>query len=151
VEVHTTHAEAAVFGCRSIWTPGNGIQIPGRLDLNHMARVYTGIYNTGRVRFVELPGPAHVYLSRIFKLTSSSLRMQMLQQLYMDKGSSEATLTLESVGPDSNQLTPSHHDYLLQRHGTLNLEPLPSQDPADPLNWPEWRVYHLFFLTGPCR
>ncbi|KAK7995335.1 hypothetical protein PG990_014108 [Apiospora arundinis] len=32
-----------------------------------------------------------------------------------------------------------HRNYLLQRHGTLDLEPLPSADPADPYNWPQWK------------
>jgi hypothetical protein len=30
--------------------------------------------------------------------------------------------------------------YLLQRHGTLDLDPMPTADPADPLNWPSWKV-----------
>jgi hypothetical protein len=29
--------------------------------------------------------------------------------------------------------------YLLQRHGTLELDPLPSISPEDPLNWPRWK------------
>lgn len=33
-----------------------------------------------------------------------------------------------------------HKNYLLKRHGTLNLSPLPNMDPADPLNWPKWKV-----------
>jgi len=37
-------------------------------------------------------------------------------------------------------LTPEHREYLMQRHGTLNLDPLPSANPADPLNWPDWKV-----------
>lgn len=36
-------------------------------------------------------------------------------------------------------LEPGRRDYLLQRHGTLELEPLPSGDPADPYNWPQWK------------
>ena len=36
-------------------------------------------------------------------------------------------------------LNPDHADYLLQRHGTVDLDPLPSVDPLDPLNWPTWR------------
>lgn len=37
-------------------------------------------------------------------------------------------------------LTPAHREYLIGRHGTVDLEPLPSMDPIDPLNWPTWRV-----------
>lgn len=36
-------------------------------------------------------------------------------------------------------LSPEHREYLLARHGTLDLSPLPSMDPADPLNWPYWK------------
>ncbi len=30
--------------------------------------------------------------------------------------------------------------YLIARHGTADLNPLPSQDPSDPLNWSSWKV-----------
>ena len=30
--------------------------------------------------------------------------------------------------------------YIFERHGTLDLIPMPSADPADPLNWPAWKV-----------
>lgn len=36
-------------------------------------------------------------------------------------------------------ISQEHRNYLLQRHGTLDLEPLPSADPADPYNWPQWK------------
>ena len=38
------------------------------------------------------------------------------------------------------QLTREHHDYLMQRHGTIDLEPLPGHGNADPYNWPAWKV-----------
>ena len=38
-------------------------------------------------------------------------------------------------------LTPEHREYLIKRHGTFALDPLPSSDPADPYNWPSWKVY----------
>lgn len=37
-------------------------------------------------------------------------------------------------------LSESHRSYLLERHGTLDLDPIPSIDPADPYNWPLWKV-----------
>jgi hypothetical protein len=37
-------------------------------------------------------------------------------------------------------LSKEHKAYLVQRHGTYDLNPLPSMDPADPLNWPNWKV-----------
>jgi hypothetical protein len=37
-------------------------------------------------------------------------------------------------------LPKAHRDYLMERHGTLELDPIPSMSPADPYNWPEWKV-----------
>lgn len=37
-------------------------------------------------------------------------------------------------------LSEPHKAYLLQRHGTLDLDPVPSMDPADPYNWPLLKV-----------
>lgn len=39
-----------------------------------------------------------------------------------------------------NDLSPEHMEYLMRRHGTTDLDPLPTMDPADPLNWPSWKV-----------
>ncbi|CAK7205293.1 hypothetical protein SEUCBS139899_008062 [Sporothrix eucalyptigena] len=36
-------------------------------------------------------------------------------------------------------MVPQHRDYLLARHGTIDLEPIPFFDDADPLNWPKRR------------
>ncbi|KAF9894709.1 hypothetical protein FE257_006599 [Aspergillus nanangensis] len=36
-------------------------------------------------------------------------------------------------------LSSAHRQYLLQRHGTLDLDPMPSMDDADPYNWPTWK------------
>lgn len=41
------------------------------------------------------------------------------------------------------RISEQHRDYLLQRHGTLDLDPVPSMDPADPFNWPTWKVSDL--------
>ena len=46
-------------------------------------------------------------------------------------------------------ISQEHRDYLLARHGTLELDPLPSADPADPYNWPQWkkvRIDHTLHL-----
>lgn len=37
-------------------------------------------------------------------------------------------------------LSESHKAYLIERHGKLDLDPIPSMDPADPYNWPSWKV-----------
>lgn len=44
---------------------------------------------------------------------------------------------------ENGALSPEHREYLLARHGTLDLDPIPSMDPADPLNWPSWKVAWL--------
>lgn len=41
---------------------------------------------------------------------------------------------------ETSALSEQHQAYLLQRHGTLDLDPVPSMDPADPYNWPQWKV-----------
>lgn len=56
-----------------------------------------------------------------------------------EKGLDAATL---EDGP-ADHLTPEHREYLLARHKTLDLVPLPTMDPADPLNWPTWKVLIL--------
>jgi hypothetical protein len=51
---------------------------------------------------------------------------------------------VEEKDLDSNDptrfLSESHKAYLVERHGTLDLDPIPSIDPADPYNWPLWKV-----------
>jgi hypothetical protein len=55
----------------------------------------------------------------------------------------ENNSSLTSSAVDLNDglptLTEEHRDYLIQRHGTVDLDPLPSADPADPYNWPQWK------------
>ncbi|KAL6234138.1 hypothetical protein BDW75DRAFT_241338 [Aspergillus navahoensis] len=39
----------------------------------------------------------------------------------------------------ASHLSEAHREYLLLRHGTLDLDPLPSASHADPYNWPFWK------------
>jgi len=41
-------------------------------------------------------------------------------------------------------LSTEHRSYLLRRHGTLELDPVPGHGDADPYNWPNWKVVYLF-------
>ncbi|OBT38975.1 hypothetical protein VE00_10815 [Pseudogymnoascus sp. WSF 3629] len=50
-------------------------------------------------------------------------------------------------GP-AEHLTPEHREYLLSRHKTVDLDPLPAIDPADPLNWPSWKKNTNLFLIA---
>ncbi|OQD64991.1 hypothetical protein PENPOL_c006G01245 [Penicillium polonicum] len=36
-------------------------------------------------------------------------------------------------------LSEVHKSYLIERHGTVDLDPIPTMDPADPYNWPSWK------------
>ncbi|KAI8679148.1 MFS domain-containing protein [Fusarium keratoplasticum] len=52
-------------------------------------------------------------------------------------------------------LTEEHKHYLVERHGTVELDPIPSMHDADPLNWPKWKKimnlslvsFHAFVAT----
>jgi MFS family permease len=47
-----------------------------------------------------------------------------------------------------SHLTQEHRQYLLHRHGTLDLDPLPTSSDADPYNWPAWKkVLNLLFVA----
>ncbi|CUM66600.1 uncharacterized protein PRCAT00004269001 [Priceomyces carsonii] len=56
---------------------------------------------------------------------------------------------------DANVLSDAHKDYLIKTHGTLDLDPLPSMDANDPLNWSssmKWTqlgmvAFHAFSTT----
>lgn len=37
-------------------------------------------------------------------------------------------------------LSEEHRQYILAKHRTLDLEPIPDMIDADPYNWPRWRV-----------
>ena len=37
-------------------------------------------------------------------------------------------------------LSEEHRQYLLAKHGTLDLDPIPDMNDADPYNWSTWRV-----------
>lgn len=41
-------------------------------------------------------------------------------------------------------LAVQHIDYLIQRHGTAKLNPIPSACDIDPYNWTSWKVCLLF-------
>lgn len=41
---------------------------------------------------------------------------------------------------DTHELSEEHKAYLLQRHGTLELDPMPGYGDADPYNWSSRKV-----------
>lgn len=46
-----------------------------------------------------------------------------------------------------SHLSEEHRQYLLERHGTLELDPIPTMGTADPYNWPQWKVGHYAFIS----
>ncbi|KAF4554307.1 Efflux pump-like protein 10 [Elsinoe fawcettii] len=40
--------------------------------------------------------------------------------------------------PPSTQLSESHREYLIAKHGTIDLSPIPSPNDSDPYNFPKW-------------
>lgn len=60
----------------------------------------------------------------------------------------QATQVENSVSESRLPISPEHERYLLERHGTLALDPLPSADPEDPLNWPSWKKDIQIFLVA---
>lgn len=54
--------------------------------------------------------------------------------------STETGVPATYVDTVASRISKPHQDYLMQRHGTLELQPVPSMDPADPYNWPGWKV-----------
>jgi hypothetical protein len=39
-----------------------------------------------------------------------------------------------------SHISQEHRQYLIERHGTFDLDPLPTMGTADPYNWPQWKV-----------
>lgn len=59
----------------------------------------------------------------------------------------EPTLTYYPTNAIAD-LTPEHRDYLLKRHGTLELDPIPDFGGADPYNWPAWKKVTNLLLVA---
>lgn len=61
------------------------------------------------------------------------------------------------TSPCGSYITEELKAYIMQRHGTLELDPLPSSSPQDPLNWPLWMkntnllmvAFHTMMTTLP--
>jgi MFS family permease len=49
---------------------------------------------------------------------------------------------------EASHLSEDHRQYLLRRHGTLDIDPLPTMSDADPYNWPTYKkVLNLSFVA----
>ena len=72
------------------------------------------------------------------KANGDSLHVEVLNR-DAEKGTTDG-LEPESTAYIIAHMTDSHKEYILQRHGTLEIDPMPSEDPNDPHNWPRWQV-----------
>jgi hypothetical protein len=50
----------------------------------------------------------------------------------------KAAIHLEN-GSHQSSISNDIKQYIIERHGTLELDPLPSGSSKDPLNWPRWK------------
>lgn len=63
----------------------------------------------------------------------------------------KGTLEESTVISLQAELPADHQDYLLKRHGTLELDPVPTNDPNDPLNWSELKKNsHMILVSIQC-
>ena len=83
--------------------------------------------------------PSPPYLSLVMERTSSLSQHA--------EGVASSPNALEAGKPEAfhvedrtAHLSEEHRQYLLARHGTLDLDPIPDMNDADPYNWPKWRV-----------
>ncbi|KAE8152438.1 major facilitator superfamily domain-containing protein [Aspergillus avenaceus] len=53
--------------------------------------------------------------------------------------STEGSIPTTYADAVASRISKAHRDYLMERHGTLELDPIPSMDPADPYNWSSWK------------
>lgn len=74
----------------------------------------------------------------------SSISKDMMGQ-HMENG-----LSLHDDGSQlAANISPEHYNYLVEKHGTADLDPVPCFDDEDPFNWPKHRVsvIECLFLT----
>jgi hypothetical protein len=60
------------------------------------------------------------------------------------------TETAHTYIPLNASLDLEHRQYLMHRHGTLDLDPMPGPGASDPYNWPHWRVSTTHSVSCSC-
>ncbi|KKK18579.1 hypothetical protein ARAM_005730 [Aspergillus rambellii] len=71
--------------------------------------------------------------------TEMTASQQVLKNGFNLVESTEAGIPSTNADIMASRLSRAHRDFLLEHHGTLELDPIPSMDPADPYNWPSWK------------
>lgn len=89
-------------------------------------------------------------------ITPAQMPSDLRQDIVMsDSPDDKGTIELVEESGHLNSLTAAHQQYLLERHGRTDLDPLPSASPQDPLNWSDRKkhthlvlvVFHAFMCT----
>lgn len=75
-------------------------------------------------------------MEKVGELNISSEHLES-QDEHSDTSRQPATTTTTTI---IAQMTEEHKNYILKRHKTLDLDPMPSTDPNEPYNWPRWKV-----------
>lgn len=66
----------------------------------------------------------------------------------MDSEKDFMPLYIEYADTAEVSITDEHREYLMARHGTADLKPLPSADPQDPLNWSRGKkAFHMALIS----
>lgn len=76
----------------------------------------------------------------IAALASSKKTDAELERINTYKRTGDLTKYQTHIGSAADELSPEHKEYLMQRHGTLDLDPMPAWGDADPYNWSTWKV-----------
>lgn len=80
--------------------------------------------------------------------SSSSTRSPSLDKPFGLDEAEKSQIAVHQEQAISEELSPEHREFLLSRHGTVDLDPIPSMDLNDPLNWPRWKKNATVFLVA---
>lgn len=76
--------------------------------------------------------------------TGSDERVESVKDFVVESSLDRETDEVVSTG----DLTPFAREYLVNRHGTTDLDPMPSAHDADPFNWPRRKKLSVLFLLA---
>lgn len=79
---------------------------------------------------------AAFYLAKVYNIIFCAMASQQKESLNYATEMEIGTNLSDSTA----FLSESHKLYLIERHGTVDLDPIPTMDSADPYNWPSWKV-----------
>jgi hypothetical protein len=65
---------------------------------------------------------------------------QYIEDGVSDRVSNKIGSRTDPKKPKEDAIAAAHRNFLMKRHGTIDLDPMPSMDEADPLNWPKRKV-----------